>query len=126
MNLQVQTALDPQVVISVSELLDGWCPQHFLAERMIIMVPHVRSKVLTFLLHGRNSGQSGTRSVDALRAVNGYVFGNGGMLVSPSNWIRSAEKAASSISPGLTRTRVTTLRTGPARFSWLTAEARIR
>jgi len=57
MNLQVQAFLDPQGVTSLSGLLDGWSPQHFLAERMIIMVRHFRSKALSFILHGRNSGQ---------------------------------------------------------------------
>jgi len=59
MNQQAQAVLDPQVVMSLSELLDGWSPQRFLAERMIIMVPYFRSKVLKFILHGRNSGQRG-------------------------------------------------------------------
>jgi len=42
---------------SLSELLDGWSPQHFLAERMITIVTYFRSQVVKFIFGGRNSGQ---------------------------------------------------------------------
>jgi hypothetical protein len=42
---------------SLSELLDGWSPQHFLAEGMITMVTYFRSEVVKFIFGGRNSGQ---------------------------------------------------------------------
>jgi hypothetical protein len=45
------------VARSLSELLDGWSPQHFLAERMITMVTYFRSAVVKFIFGGRNSGQ---------------------------------------------------------------------
>jgi hypothetical protein len=42
---------------SLSELLDGWSPQHFLAVRMITIVTYFRSEVVKFIFGGRNSGQ---------------------------------------------------------------------
>jgi len=42
---------------SLSELLDGWSPQHSLAERMITIVTYFRSQVVKFIFGGRNSGQ---------------------------------------------------------------------
>ena len=42
---------------SLSELLDGWSPQRFLAERMIIILTYFRSQVVKFIFGGRNSGQ---------------------------------------------------------------------
>src|ERR1700732_2468229 len=41
----------------LSELLDGWSPQHFLAERIITIVTYFRSQVVEFIFGGRNSGQ---------------------------------------------------------------------
>jgi hypothetical protein len=45
------------VARSLSELLDGWSPQHFLAEGMITMVTYFHSEVVKFISGGRNSGQ---------------------------------------------------------------------
>ena len=42
---------------SLSELLDGWSPQYFLAERIITIVTYFRSQVVKFIFGGRNSGQ---------------------------------------------------------------------
>jgi len=42
---------------SLSELLDGWSPQHFLPERMIAIVTDFRSELVKFIFGGRNSGQ---------------------------------------------------------------------
>jgi len=42
---------------SLSELLDGWSPQRFLAERMITILTYFRSQVVKFIFGGRNSGQ---------------------------------------------------------------------
>jgi hypothetical protein len=42
----------------LSELLDGWSPQHSLGETMITMVTYFRSKVVKFIFGGRNSGQN--------------------------------------------------------------------
>jgi hypothetical protein len=42
---------------SLSELLDGWSPQHFLAKRVITIVTYFRSQVVKFVFGGRNSGQ---------------------------------------------------------------------
>jgi len=42
---------------SLSELLDGWSPQRFLAEKMIIILTYFRSQVVKFIFGGRNSGQ---------------------------------------------------------------------
>jgi len=49
---------------SLSELLDGWSPQHFLAERMITIVTYFRSEVVNFIFGGRNSGQNAERKKD--------------------------------------------------------------
>jgi hypothetical protein len=49
---------------SLSELLDGWFPQHFLAETMITMVTYFRSKVVKFICGGRNSGQNAEQNGD--------------------------------------------------------------
>ena len=49
---------------SLSELLDGWSPQHFLAKRMITIVTHFRSEVMKFVFGGRNSGQNAERKKD--------------------------------------------------------------
>jgi len=43
---------------SLSELLDGWSPQRFLAERMITILTYFRSQVVKFIFGGRNSGQT--------------------------------------------------------------------
>jgi hypothetical protein len=43
---------------SLSELLDGWSPQHSLVETIFTMVTHFRSQVAKFIFGGRNSGQS--------------------------------------------------------------------
>jgi hypothetical protein len=51
------TALDSPVAKTLSELLDGWSPQHFPAERMIIIVPDFSAGVVNFIFSGRNSGQ---------------------------------------------------------------------
>ena len=42
---------------SLSELVDDWSPQRFLAERMITIVTYFRSQVVEFIFGGRNSGQ---------------------------------------------------------------------
>jgi hypothetical protein len=42
---------------SLSELLDGWSPQYFLAQRIITIVTDFRSQVVKFIFGGRNSGQ---------------------------------------------------------------------
>jgi len=42
----------------LSELLDGWSPQRFLAERMITILTYFRSQVVEFIFGGRNSGQT--------------------------------------------------------------------
>ena len=47
---------------SLSELLDGWSPQRFLAERMITIVTYFRSQVVKFIFGGRNSGQTETKA----------------------------------------------------------------
>jgi len=51
------TSLDSPVAKTLSELLDGWSPQHFPAERMIIIVPDFSAGVVNFIFSGRNSGQ---------------------------------------------------------------------
>jgi hypothetical protein len=43
---------------SRSELLDGWSPQTFLAEKIITIVTYFRLQVVKFIFGGRNSGQS--------------------------------------------------------------------
>jgi hypothetical protein len=42
----------------LSELLDGWSPQHSLAKTIFTMVTDFRSRVAKFIFGGRNSGQS--------------------------------------------------------------------
>jgi hypothetical protein len=42
---------------SLSELVDDWSSQRFLAERMITIVTDFRSQVVKFIFRGRNSGQ---------------------------------------------------------------------
>jgi hypothetical protein len=48
---------DVRMAISVSRLLDDWSPQQLLAEIMVTMVNQFRTKVVKFILGGRNSGQ---------------------------------------------------------------------
>jgi hypothetical protein len=51
------TVLDYQVAMALSGLLDGWSPQDFPTERMIIIVPDFPAGVVNFIFSGRNSGQ---------------------------------------------------------------------
>jgi len=59
-------------VRSVSELLDGWSPQHFLAETMITMVTDFRSQVVKFIFGGRNSGQNAEQNRDDARFMKAH------------------------------------------------------
>jgi hypothetical protein len=52
---------------SLSELLEGWFPQLFLAERMITIVTDFRSEVVKFILGGRNTGQNEGRKQNDTR-----------------------------------------------------------
>jgi hypothetical protein len=58
---------------SFSELLDGWSPQHFLAERMITIVTDFRSEVVEFIFGGRNSGQNGDGEIETTHIFEGMV-----------------------------------------------------
>jgi hypothetical protein len=56
---------------SFAELLEGWSPQHFLAERIFTMVTDFRLQVAKFIFGGRNSGQSARTGKAHLSKVAG-------------------------------------------------------